>query len=112
MDLNEIQARQKEFISARKWGRFSATQIFSHLIEELGEIISYFLYEEKYKVKDAGHKGIEDNLKQEFAQAFNLFLQLAIHADIDLEQAWLEESKQMAKRFDVNLWNKLAEDEN
>ncbi|MCH8906292.1 MAG: hypothetical protein IH840_04305 [Candidatus Heimdallarchaeota archaeon] len=112
MDLKEIQTKQKEFILARKWSRFSATQIFSHLIEELGEIVSYFLYEEKYKVKGAGHNGTENNLKQEFAQAFNLFLQLAIHANVDLEQAWLEETKLMAERFDIDLWQKLAEDEN
>jgi len=111
MDLKEIQAHQNEFILARKWTRFSATQIFSHLIEELGEIVSYFLYEEKYKVKGAGHRGTEDKLDQEFAQAFNLFLQLAIHANVDLEKAWLKERNLMTKRFNIDLWEKLADDE-
>ena len=110
MDLSKIQEIQKQFILERKWERFNATQVFSHMIEELGEIVSYFLYEEKYKVKGAGHDGPEENMAMEFAQAFNLFLQLAIHAGVDLENAWLEELDRNKNRFDPEIWKKLAND--
>ena len=91
MELREIQKLQKNFIYKRKWERFNATQVFSHLIEELGELIQHFLYQEQYKVEGVGHKRMNTNLSQEFAQAFNLFLQLAIAGDVDLEEAWKQE---------------------
>ncbi|RMG28067.1 MAG: hypothetical protein D6732_19330 [Methanobacteriota archaeon] len=110
MDLREIQKKQKEFILSRRWDRFSATQVFSHLIEELGEVVKFFLYEEGYKVKGAGHEGINrENMGSEFAQAFNLFLQLAIAANIDLEEVWKKEMKKMEQRFSEQVWKDLAE---
>ena len=108
--LREIQQSQKEFILSRKWERFSGTQVFSHLIEELGEIIKHFLYDEKYKVKGAGHEGKTEGLQEEFAQAFNLFLQLAIKANVDLEHAWLMEYERNKSRFPKEIWEQLAED--
>ena len=109
MDLNQIQDIQTKTILERKWDRFNATQIFSHLIEELGEIVSHFLYEEEYKVKGIGHTENETNLKEEFGQAFNLFLQLAYLAKVDLESAWIEENEKIKLRFPKDEWQKLAE---
>ncbi len=110
MDLRDIQKKQKEFIISRRWDRFSATQVFSHLIEELGEVVKFFLYEEGYKVKGAGHQGMDKNsVDSEFAQAFNLFLQLAIKAEVDLEAAWKKEIERMEKRFPEKIWKDLAE---
>ncbi len=110
MELKEIQKIQEEFVKSRKWDRFNATQVFSHLIEELGEVVKFFLYAEGYKVKGAGHTGIEeDNIASEFGQAFNLFLQLAIAANIDLEDAWKQEHEKMKTRFSKEQWEKLAE---
>ena len=97
MDLKQIQEIQTKTILDRKWDRFSATQVFSHLIEELGEIVSHFLYVEEYKVKGIGHKENDTNLSQEFGQAFNLFLQLAYLAKVDLESAWLQENEKMLR---------------
>ncbi|MFQ6123694.1 MAG: hypothetical protein ACE5R6_03690 [Candidatus Heimdallarchaeota archaeon] len=112
MELGEIQKRQREFILERRWNRFRPSQIFVHLIEELGEIASHLLFEEGYKKDDLGHERAEkENLKMEFAQVFNLFLQLAIHFKIDLEQAWLEEIARMEKRFNVKSWQKYLEQE-
>ena len=111
MDLSKIQEKQKRFILARKWERFPSSQIFSHLVEELGEIASHFLYDERYKVKGAGHHGNESKIDQEFAQAFNLFLQLAIKEGVDLEKAWIEENKRNEDRFSKEKWSKLAEEE-
>lgn len=110
MELSEIQQQQKEFIISRKWERFHATQVFSHLIEELGEVVKFFLYKEDYKIKGAGHAGYKENVSREFAQAFNLFLQLAIAADVNLEDAWLKEYDTNLKRFDAELWVKLAKE--
>ncbi|OLS28643.1 MAG: hypothetical protein HeimC2_05300 [Candidatus Heimdallarchaeota archaeon LC_2] len=109
MDLKQIQEIQVKTILDRKWDRFNATQVFSHLIEELGEIVSHFLYEEKYKVTGIGHKENKTNLNEEFGQAFNLFLQLAYLANVDLESAWREENEKMDTRFPKEEWQNLAE---
>lgn len=111
MDLGEIQQKQRELILERKWERFNATQVFSHLIEELGEIVSHFLYEEEYKVKGIGHQGNDTDLEEEFGQAFNLFLQLAYLAKVDLSKAWIREHERMKTRFPKDEWQKLAKNE-
>jgi NTP pyrophosphatase (non-canonical NTP hydrolase) len=111
MDLSKIQEKQKQFILARKWERFPSSQIFSHLIEELGEIASHFLYDERYKVKGAGHHGNSSQIDQEFAQAFNLFLQLAIKEGVDLETAWIMENVRNETRFSKEKWLDLAEED-
>ncbi|MCY3410310.1 MAG: hypothetical protein INQ03_01625 [Candidatus Heimdallarchaeota archaeon] len=104
---------QQEFVLSRQWDRFSSSLVFAHLIEELGEIASYILYKEKYKVEKAGHKENLDkkNLEQEFAQAFNLFLQLANSAEVNLEEVWKEEYERNHERFDKEIWRKLAEED-
>lgn len=110
MHLTDIQERQKKFVESRRWDRFSPTQVFSHLVEELGEVVRFFLYKEGYKVKGAGHEGVkESDIGREFAQAFNLFLQLAIAADVDLENEWLKEIERMEDRFSEKVWKDLAE---
>ncbi len=110
MHLKEIQKIQEEFINSRKWNRFSATQVFTHIIEELGELGSYFLYQERYKIAGAGHKESKEDVSHEFAQVFILFLQLAIKAGIDLEEAWNVEYKIMQNRFNKKTWEELAKD--
>ncbi|MHA2169032.1 MAG: hypothetical protein ACXAB7_03875 [Candidatus Kariarchaeaceae archaeon] len=108
-DLRIIQQVQEKFIRERKWDRFASSQVFTHLIEELGEIASYLLYKEEYKVAGAGHKINEKDLQIEFGQAFSLFMQLAILADVDLETAWEDEMKQMEDRFSTVIWRELAD---
>ena len=73
VELSEIQKRQKDFILSRKWERFEPSLVFMHLIEELSEIGSHFLYQAGYKVEGLGHKPVEGKgkLEEEFAQAFN-----------------------------------------
>ena len=110
-DLRMIQQVQEKFIRERKWDRFASTQVFAHLIEELGEIASDLLYREAYKVGGAGHKRNEKDLQIEFGQAFSLFLQLAILANVDLETAWEQEMKQMEDRFSIAVWRELAGEE-
>jgi len=112
LELSEVQKIQQKFILERRWNTFPASQIFTHLIEELGEIGSYLLFEEGYKKKGLGHEqAARKNLKKEFAQVFNLFLQLAIHFEIDLESAWIEEIAQMKTRFDAKSWREYLEHE-
>ena len=106
--LSDIQESQRNFVESRKWDRFKGTQVFTHLIEELGEIGSHLLYNEKYKVSGAGHKQETINVDQEFAQSFNLLLQLAIIADVNLEDAWDKERQLMESRFSTDVWYELA----
>jgi NTP pyrophosphatase (non-canonical NTP hydrolase) len=110
MDLIEIQRTFERFLKERLWDRFSASQIFTHLIEELGEISRYISISENYKLIGLGHDAPkEDNLSREFAQAFNLFLQLAIHFDIDLESSFLSELEHMKERFPADSWRDALE---
>ncbi len=111
MDLSEIQKAQARFTEKMGWTRFNPTQVFAHLIEELGEIVRHFLYEEKYKVKGAGHSGAEGDLGQEFAQALNLLIQLANHAGVDLEEEWKKEQEELLRRFDPEQWQGFVRDE-
>ena len=110
MDLREIQEMQKQFMLDRKWDRFDPSLVFVHLIEELGEVGSHLLYQAKYKVKGAGHEGDKSDLNMECAQVFNLFLQLCTISGIDLEGAWKDEYQRNLKRFDPEVWKKLAEE--
>ena len=107
MDLNQIQKLKSEFEKARGWDKFPASQVFTHLIEELGEISRYITVEEGYKAIGLGHEPPkETELRREFAQSFSLFIQLANHFNIDLESAVLDEVKIMSERFPAEEWSK------
>ncbi len=100
MNLKEMQSAKKKFDKARGWDKFRASNVFVHLVEELGEIGRHIKIEKGYK-KNKGHtnKPERSELEREFAQAFMLFLQLANHYDIDLESAFSSELEIMEKRF-------------
>ena len=107
MDLNQIQKLKSEFEKARGWDKFPASQVFTHLIEELGEISRHITVEEGYKAIGLGHEAPkESELRREFAQSFSLFIQLANHFNIDLESAVLDEVKIMSDRFPAEEWSK------
>ena len=105
MELKELQELKSEFEKSRGWDKFPASQVFVHLIEELGEISRFISFEEGYKPEGIGHKAPSLNdLSREFAQSFSLFIQLANHFKIDLESAVLEELKIMESRFPAEKW--------
>ena len=96
-----MQKIKSNFDKERGWNKFDASNVFVHLVEELGEIGRHINYEEEYK-KNPGHSlDINKNeLKREFAQVLMLFLQLASHYDVDLDKAFQDELKIMEKRFE------------
>ncbi|MCK5237985.1 MAG: hypothetical protein KAR33_00470 [Candidatus Thorarchaeota archaeon] len=107
MDLKQIQKLKFDFEKARGWDKFPASQVFTHLIEELGEISRHITVEEGYKAIGLGHEAPkETELRREFAQSFSLFIQLANHFSIDLESAVLDEVKIMSERFPAEEWSK------
>jgi len=111
MDLNDIQEAFKLFLRERNWNKFSASQVFTHLVEELGEISRHISIEEGYKIVGIGHEDLsKEELPREFAQVFNLFLQLAIHFDIELETSFLEELERMRVRFPAEKWREALKD--
>ncbi|MFW9953149.1 MAG: hypothetical protein ACFFD3_01255 [Candidatus Thorarchaeota archaeon] len=110
MHLQDIQKMKADFEKARGWNKFPASQVFTHLIEELGEISRHITIEEGYKVVGIGHEAAKpDSLKREFAQSFSLFIQLANHFNIDLEQAVIDEVKIMSERFPAEEWRKYMQ---
>ena len=106
MQLREIQEKLDKFDKERGWEKFPASLVFTHLIEELGEISRYITIEEGYKVIGLGHEAPAKNeLHREFAQVFNLFTQLANHFNIDLEKSVLSELEIMEQRFSAKDWS-------
>ncbi|NWF96711.1 MAG: hypothetical protein HXY34_11275 [Candidatus Thorarchaeota archaeon] len=107
MDLREVQHRLDAFDRERGWDRFPASQVFAHLIEELGEISRHITVEEGYKVVGLGHRGVDRNeLCHEFAQVFSLFTQLANHFSVDLESCVSAELEIMRERFPAEEWRR------
>ncbi len=106
MHLREIQKKLDKFDKARGWDKFPASLVFAHLVEELGEISRHITIDEGYKVIGLGHEAPDkDELHREFAQAFNLFTQIANHYNIDLESSVLSELELMETRFPAEKWN-------
>ncbi|TFF92148.1 hypothetical protein EU545_01835 [Candidatus Thorarchaeota archaeon] len=106
MHLENLQSRLAEFERERGWDRFPASLVFTHLIEELGEISRHITVQEGYKVIGLGHEAPEQGeLVREFAQVLALLVQLANHFDVDLEQAILSELRIMEERFDAKKWS-------
>ncbi len=106
MHLREIQEKLGKFDKARGWDKFPASLVFTHLIEELGEISRHITVDEGYKVIGLGHEAPnKDELHREFAQVFNLFTQIANHYKIDLESSVLSELEIMESRFPAEKWN-------
>jgi NTP pyrophosphatase (non-canonical NTP hydrolase) len=103
MNLSEIQKKKLEFDTERGWHKNRASNVFVHLVEELGEVGRYISFEEGYKKKmDGGGRTIEkDEMSREVAQVFLLFLQLTSYYDIDLEEATLNELEIAKGRFPV-----------
>jgi NTP pyrophosphatase (non-canonical NTP hydrolase) len=111
MDLRRLQQIKAAFEKERGWNKFPASQVFGHLIEELGEISRYISYEEGYKIPGIGHEAPKKNeLEREFAQSFSLFIQLANHFEVDLEAAVLAELEIMKDRFPAAEWAELMKD--
>ena len=107
MHLREIQEKLNNFDKERGWDKFPASLVFAHLIEELGEISRHITVKEGYKVIGLGHKAPrKEELGREFAQAFNLFIQIVNSFEIDLESAVLSELKIMEKRFSAEEWSR------
>ena len=81
-----------------------ASNVFVHLIEELGEVGRHINFEEGYKKVDFGNSPniTRKELEREFAQVFKLFIQLANHYKVDLGKAFSKEMEIMKKRFKQN----------
>lgn len=103
MQLAELQELKRRFEQERGWHKFPSSLVYTHLVEELGEIGKHILFDEGYKVKGLGHEPTS-SLDREFAQVFSLLLQLANRFHIDLEKAFLAELKIMEQRFDKQRW--------
>ncbi|MHA1963025.1 MAG: hypothetical protein ACXACG_08435 [Candidatus Thorarchaeota archaeon] len=107
MHLREIQEKLDKFDKERGWDKFPASLVFAHLIEELGEISRHITVKEGYKVVGLGHQAPKkEELTREFAQAFNLFTQIANTLGVDLESAVLSELEIMKERFSAEEWSR------
>ncbi len=108
MHLSKIQLEKREFDQERRWDAFPASQVFVHLVEEIGEIGRSILYTEGYKKGGLGHANAPSEVHREYAQSFSLLIQLANMQGIDLEAAYLEEMQIVKERFPVKAWRKYV----
>ncbi|MHA1304459.1 MAG: hypothetical protein ACTSQE_11870 [Candidatus Heimdallarchaeaceae archaeon] len=100
MELQEIIEEIRVFLKGRGWEDFPPSDVYIHLIEELGEIGKHILFSTGYKTESMGHKKPPaSELEREFAQTFSLFIQLVLCFNIDLEEAWKKEFQIMKNRF-------------
>ncbi len=104
MNLSELQNQKKKFDEARNWDAFPASQVFVHLVEEIGEIGRSVLYNEGYKKGGLGHSEAPSEVQREYAQSLSLLVQLANIQGIDLEEAYLNEMRIMRRRFPAKAW--------
>lgn len=110
MHLREIQQVLRKFHTERGWDKFPASLVITHLLEELGELSDYILVEEGYKATGLGHDEPDKNeISREFAQALSLFVQLANHFDIDLENSFSAELEIMRERFPADAWSEYMD---
>jgi NTP pyrophosphatase (non-canonical NTP hydrolase) len=87
LDLSKIQEMLGKFEQERGWDRFPASQVFAHLVEELGEVARHITVEEGYKVVGLGHEAPKkEDLSREFAQVISLLFQLANPKEIPEHQ--------------------------
>ncbi len=108
MRLSEIQRQKKKFDEQRRWNVFPASQVFVHLVEEIGEIGRNVLYAEGYKKGGLGHSEAPSDVQREYAQTFSLLIQLANMQGIDLEEAYHKEMRIMRRRFPAKAWSRYV----
>ncbi len=104
MNLSELQHQKKKFDEERTWDVFPASQVFVHLVEEIGEIGRNILYKEGYKKGGLGHSEAPSDVHREYAQSLSLLIQLANMQGIDLEEAYFREMQIMRRRFPAKAW--------
>lgn len=105
MELSDLQNTFARFEEERGWDKFPASQVFAHLIEELGEVSRHITVEEGYKAVGLGHEAPKkEELSREFAQVMSLLFQLANHFRIDIEKSVQAELKVMKERFPAKEW--------
>lgn len=108
MHLSKIQIEKRRFDEERKWDAFPASQVFVHLVEEIGEIGRNILYAEGYKKGGLGHANAPSEVHREYAQSFSLLVQLANMQGVNLEAAYLKEMRIMKKRFPAKAWRRYV----
>ena len=102
MEIEDLQEEFKLFLEEQKWLEFTPSEVFTHLIEELGELAKHILFRTGYKTESIGHrKTPSEELKKEFGDIFSLFLHLCILFDINLEEIWADYFPSLKKRFDA-----------
>jgi NTP pyrophosphatase (non-canonical NTP hydrolase) len=104
MNLSQLQHQKKKFDEERRWDAFPASQVFVHLVEEVGEIGRNILYTEGYKKGGLGHSAAPREVEREYAQSLSLLLQLANMQGIDLEKVYSNEMRIMRRRFPAKAW--------
>ncbi|MHA1917596.1 MAG: hypothetical protein ACTSUV_04700 [Candidatus Ranarchaeia archaeon] len=112
MEISSLQNTLRKFNKDRKWDSFNASLVFTHLIEEIGEIGNHILFSEGYKKEGLGHLNKSKDINREFAQVFFLLIQLANKYSIDLENSIKDELKIMEERFDKDKWNEYMKKQN
>jgi len=82
----DAQEKVKEFVRDKNW-KVDSSEIFNHLVEEIGEVARELRNNDKTK------------LKEELADVLFLIFKLSNEKDISLEEAFKHKFELIKKRF-------------
>lgn len=93
--LTELQQHLDQTVKENGWDKNSITEVYLLFIEEVGELA-------KAIRKTTGFKGQKedsrDNLREEFADVLNYFMELANRFDVDLTEVYFEKHQKNTTR--------------
>ncbi len=96
--LKELQEYMKQLCEKRNWNQVSHLEKFLLFSEEVGELAKAIREFLSISVEKKKSKKGKKDLKEEFADVLNYFLDLANGFDIDLEEAFLLKDRKNMKR--------------
>lgn len=86
LKISEAQKEVAKFVKDQNW-KTESSEIFNHLVEEIGEIAKEL------------RKGDKENLKEELADALFLLLKLSNQECIDLNEAFIKKFDSIKTKF-------------
>ena len=112
MDLNELQARYKDFIEERGWTEFHTPKnVAMSITIEAAELLEIFQWSNQDSASEIRENhGTVEAIEDELAYIIIYCMSMAIQLDIDLLDAVENKLDKNQERFDMETSDKLAND--
>lgn len=96
VSLTQLQKHLDETCKEKGWDKNSITEVFLLFSEEIGELAKEIRLETGFKGE--ARQGNPGDLRHEFADVLNYFMELANRFNVDLTEAYFEKNKINADR--------------